>query len=176
MVDPIRDVNKATQEVKFMPECFAVFLLLESWRTSRPASRPRSQQRKDISPCPNICWHSFLHVSQPLNVLPPERNKAKIVAQAKVEMETLFSKWNGLTAVASRCHIRCKAPKRCASAPPSPATDDQPPGSHRFRSKLPDLSCPMWALCWTVIVQKVTVDSLAESSSLSSALTGLSST
>ena len=76
-----------------------------------------------------------------------------IVAQAKVELETLFRKLSGLAAAvasasasttsqsaSSRCYIRSKALKRCASAPPSPAKDDHPTSGHRFRTKLPDLS------------------------------------
>ena len=32
---------------------------------------------KEISPCPNLFRHSFLHVLQPLNVLPPDATRRK---------------------------------------------------------------------------------------------------
>ena len=149
-------------------------------------------------------------------------------------METLFNKLKGLAAAvasasasrtsqqaSSQCHVRVKAPNRCASAPrlqprmkisrqvvtgsgrscPTcprqdstcynhqiclPASDGQvrtarasvqsrrtPAGITHviFSSRL-----PMWALCWTVIVQRVTMDSTGKSNSLSSASIGLSLT
>ena len=84
---------------------------------------------------------SFHHILSDMQSSPG--GDENIVAQAKVEVETLFNKLNGLAAAvtsasasttsqsgSSRCHIRSKAHNK----------DDHPTGGHRFWSKLPDLS------------------------------------
>ena len=208
MEDSIRDVSKATQEIKVMQDMFRAILLgeLEDVKAgieakiaaakrditlSKPlpaqlsaciaalkraaakcskaeevlekASRDAEFASEEVTrlvseksrveqsflstqsarSCLQSLSSSFHHVlSDMQSSLGVDEN---IVAQATVDVGTLFSKLNGLVAAvasasassssqsaSSRCNARSKASKRCAPAPPSPAKDDHPTGGHRF--------------------------------------------